>query len=250
MSRSIRLNPELDPRDHAETYARDGMVQIADFLHPDSAEWLVQALEKDTPWGLSVWTPEKGQLLTPTEVATLGRDELNTRVQAALLKARTGFSFVYLAYAIIPALIAGREPGHATHALVEFMNSPGFLDFGKAVTGESGIRKIDAQATWYRPGDFLTLHDDTGPEDERRAAYTLGLARDWRSDWGGQLLFHDAGGDIVRGFKPGFNVWTLFRTPQWHSVAPVAAYAGGKRFSITGWLRDDPPYAEQQGKRD
>ncbi|MDQ1154208.1 hypothetical protein [Brevundimonas sp. SORGH_AS_0993] len=43
------------------------------------------------------------------------------------------------------------------------------------------------------------------------------------------------------GFKPGFNVWTVFKTPRQHSVAPVAAYAGGKRRSITGWLRDDPP---------
>ena len=47
--------------------------------------------------------------------------------------------------------------------------------------------------------------------------------------------------DIERGFKPGFNVWTVFKTPRQHSVAPVAAYAGGKRRSITGWLRDDPP---------
>jgi len=241
VDRLIRLNPRLDPRDYAAAYASDGMVQVQDFLHPDSAGWLVEALEKDTPWGLSLWTPQKGQLLPPDELAAAGRDALNTLVRAALQQARSGFSFIYLAYGIIPALLAGREPGHATHALVEFMNTPEFLAFGKAVTGETKLVKIDAQATWFRPGDFLTLHDDTGPQDERRAAYTLGLSRDWRSDWGGQLLFHGANGDIVRGFKPGFNVWTLFRTPQWHSVAPVAAYAGGKRLSITGWLRDDPP---------
>jgi len=240
--RLIRLNPKLDPRDHAAAYARDGMVQVEDFLHPDSADWLLEALEKDTPWGLSVWTPQKGRLLTPQELATEGREALNARVQAALHQARNGFAFVYLAYAIIPALLAGREPGHATHALVEFLNSPGFLTFAKAISGEVSLTKIDAQATWYRPGDFLTQHDDTG-EGERRAAYTLGLARDWRADWGGQLLFHDKAGDVTRGFKPGFNVWTLFRTPQWHSVAPVAAYAGGKRLSITGWLRDDPAFA-------
>ena len=248
VDRLIRLNPRLDPRDYAAAYASDGMVQVQDFLHPDSAGWLVEALEKDTPWGLSLWTPQKGQLLAPADIAALGREGLAARIQAALHKARGGFAFVYMAYAIIPALIAGREPGHAAHALVEFLNSPEFLDFGRTVTGEAGVVKIDAQATWYRPGDFLTLHDDTGGEAERRAAYTLGLARDWRSDWGGQLLFHDAAGDIVRGFKPGFNVWTLFRTPQWHSVAPVASYAGGRRYSITGWLRDDPPYAERQGR--
>jgi len=107
------------------------------------------------------------------------------------------------------------------------------------VAGETGITKIDAQATLFRPGDFLALHNDTGV-GERRAAYTIGLTRDWRTDWGGQLLFHDEAGDVSRGFRPGFNVLTLFRTPQWHSVATVAPYAGAPRLSITGWLRDDP----------
>ena len=238
--RTIRLNPRLAPRDYAAAYARDGMVQVPDLLDAASAEWLDLALEHDTPWHLSLKTPEGGKLLSPQEIQTLGRDALNTQVQRALLEGRNGFSFIYLAYPIIKSFLTGQEPGHATHALLQFFNDIPFVEFAKAVTGETGVTKIDAQATWFRPGDFLTLHDDTG-EGERRAAYTLGLSRDWRSDWGGQLMFHDKAGDIERGFKPGFNVWTVFRTPRMHSVAPVAAYAGGKRRSITGWLRDDPP---------
>lgn len=238
--RVIRLNPRLDPRDYAEAYARDGMVQVPDLLDAASADWLALALEHDTPWSLSLKTPQGGELVSPQEIAALGRDALTARVQAALQAGRDGFSFVYLAYPIIKAFLTGQDQGHATHILVQFFNDTPFLEFAKAVTGETALTKIDAQATWYRPGDFLTLHDDTG-EGERRAAYTLGLTRDWRADWGGQLMFHDAAGDIERGFKPGFNLWTVFKTPRLHSVASVAAYAGGKRRSITGWLRDDPP---------
>jgi len=238
--RVIRLNPRLDPRDYAQAYARDGMVQVPDLLDAASADWLALALEHDTPWSLSLKTPQGGELVSPQEIAALGRDALTARVQAALQAGRDGFSFVYLAYPIIKAFLTGQDQGHATHILVQFFNDTPFLEFAKAVTGETALTKIDAQATWYRPGDFLTLHDDTG-EGERRAAYTLGLTRDWRADWGGQLMFHDAAGDIARGFKPGFNLWTVFKTPRLHSVAPVAAYAGGKRRSITGWLRDDPP---------
>ena len=115
-----------------------------------------------------------------------------------------------------------------------------FLAFARAVTREPNLTKIDAQATCFQPGNFLTLHDDTG-DGERRAAYTLGLTREWRGDWGGQLLFHDAGGDVLRGFKPRFNAWTVFRTPQLHSVSQVANYAAKPRLTVTGWLRDDPP---------
>lgn len=238
--RMIRLNPRLDPRDYAADYARDGFVQVPDLLEAESAEWLELALEHDTPWHLSLKTAEGGRMVSPEEMNAMGREALGAHIQSALAGGQTGFSFVYLTYPIIQAFLNGRDPGHATHVLLQFFNDAPFMNFARTVTGEAQATKIDAQATWYRPGDFLTQHDDTG-EGERRAAYTLGLARDWRPDWGGQLLFHNEAGDITRGFKPGFNVWTVFKTPRMHSVAPVAAYAGGRRRSVTGWLRDDPP---------
>jgi SM-20-related protein len=161
------------------------------------------------------------------------------RLQALAGRASQGFAYVYLVYPMILAYLEGRDPGHPLHMVSEFLNGPEFLAFGRAVTGEAGVIKADAQATFYRPGDFLNLHDDSGV-GERRAAYTLGFTRRWRPDWGGQLLFHDAAGDVTRGFAPRFNVLTLFRAPRQHSVAPVAAYAAAPRLSITGWLRDDP----------
>ncbi|WGM30309.1 2OG-Fe(II) oxygenase family protein [Brevundimonas sp. NIBR11] len=243
MSDPIRLNPTLDARDYAEAFQRDGVVQVSDFLTPQSADRLEAALKTATPWGLSVSPGGKGEWLSPEALQTLGRDGVAAKARDAMAAARTGFGFSFLSYPIIDALVAGRDPGHATHELAVVLNSPEARDFCAAVAGETGITKIDAQATLFRPGDYLTLHDDTGV-GERRAAYTLGLSRDWRTDWGGQLLFHDAAGDVPRGLMPRFNVLTLFRTPQWHTVATVAPYAGAPRLSITGWLRDDKPYAE------
>ena len=246
LQRRILLNPTLDAQIYAADYARDGVVQVPDLLHPDSVAWLIEDLNARTPWSLSLLTPEGGKLLSPETIAAEGRDAIGRRVRDVLERSRDGFGFIYLAYGIIPALLGGRDADHATHALVEFFNSPEFLDFGRAITREPGVTKIDAQATWFRPGDFLNIHDDT-EAGQRRAAYTLGLTSDWRPDWGGHLLFHDDAGDIIRGFKPGFNLWTVFRTPQIHSVSQVASYAGQKRLSITGWLRDDPPVVARAG---
>ncbi len=241
MSAPIDINPRLDAGVFAEAYARDGVVRIPDFLTPDSADRLEAALLTATPWGLSLSDAAgQGQWLSGEDITRLGRDGVGRKVAETLAASRTGFGFVFLAYPIIEALLAGRDPGHPAQALVERLNTPEVVAFAAAVTGEAAVTKIDAQATRFRPGDFLALHNDTGV-GERRAAYTLGMTRDWRADWGGQLLFHDDAGDVSRGFRPGFNVLTLFRTPQWHSVAPVAAYAGRARLSITGWLRDDPP---------
>lgn len=245
MTDAIRLNPALDARDFAATFQRDGVVQVPDFLTPDSADRLEAALKTATPWGLSLTDAAgKGEWLSPETIQTLGRDGVAAKAREALTGARSGFAFSFLSYPIIEAFLAGRDPGHPAHALLQLLNSPDARDFCAAVAGETGITKIDAQATLFRPGDYLTLHDDTGV-GERRAAYTLGLTREWRTDWGGQLLFHDEAGNVPLGLKPGFNVLTLFRTPQWHTVATVAPYAGAPRLSITGWLRDDRPWTEQ-----
>ncbi|HRE43544.1 MAG TPA: 2OG-Fe(II) oxygenase family protein [Terricaulis sp.] len=139
------------------------------------------------------------------------------------------------------ALLKGRDLGHPLHELTGFIHGPDFLRFAVAVTGAESAVRAEAQASYYNPGDFIGLHDDTSREaGNRLVAYTLGFTRRWRSDWGGQLLFHDGKGDVERGLVPRWNTLTLFGVPRLHSVAPVAAYAGAPRISVVGWLRDDP----------
>ena len=52
----------------------------------------------------------------------------------------------------------------------------------------------------------------------------------------------DENKDIERAFLPRFNVLSIFDGRRIHSVSPVSPFAGGGRFQITGWLRDDPAY--------
>lgn len=238
---TLRLNPSLDLRPYAKAYARDGFVQIPDILDPAGAEAIAQVLQNGTPWEIALSRPDGGaETISGAQLRTLGAQGLKPKVEAVVRQASTEFAFIYLCYPMIRAYLEQRDPGHPLHRMTEFLNSTEFLNAGGAVTGEAGLTKVDAQATWYRPGDFLTLHDDHGV-GERRAAYTLGFTKGWRPDWGGQLLFHDEDGQITRGLTPKFNTLTLFKVPRLHSVAPVASYAGAPRLSIVGWLRNDPP---------
>ncbi|WP_269716276.1 2OG-Fe(II) oxygenase family protein [Caulobacter sp. NIBR2454] len=242
MAAELRLNPALDWRPFAETYAREGVVQIPNVLTPDAAEAVAQILERATPWRLAL-SDARGaeEVLDQPTLARMPRETLAAKVQETVQRATENFAYVYLCYPMISGLLEGKEPDLPIHAVTEWLNSRELLDFGQNVIGRTDITKADAQASFYRAGDFLSLHDDTG-QGERRAAYTLGFTRRWRPDWGGQLLFHDGEGQIERGFTPGFNVLTLFNVPRAHSVAPVAAYAGAPRHSIVGWLRNDPPF--------
>jgi Rps23 Pro-64 3,4-dihydroxylase Tpa1-like proline 4-hydroxylase len=141
---------------------------------------------------------------------------------------------------MIEAYMRGWDPGHPIHLATEFINSPEFLELGRRVTGVSAVNKADAHATFYGPGDFLTRHLDEGEDKERRAAYVLGLTEGWQPDWGGLLLFLKDNQDVREGYLPRFNVLTIFDIKYLHTVTQVSSFAGGGRYSITGWFRDDP----------
>lgn len=236
---ALRLNPAIDVEAATRAYARDGFVQIPDMFEPEIAEALATLLESGLDWDLA-FEGEDGRpaVLTRAQIAAAGEPVLRERLKAMLARAGGQYGFMYLSYPLISAYLAGRDPGHAIHGLTEWLNQE-FVRFGASVTGQPQVVKADGQATRYRPGDFIGLHNDVGSEiSDRLTAYTLGLTREWRPDWGGQLLFHDDAGDVTRGHAPRWNTLTLFRVPQLHSVAPVAAYARGTRLSVVGWLRD------------
>ena len=96
------------------------------------------------------------------------------------------------------------------------------------------IARADAQATCYRPGHFLTRHDDY--IDGRLVAYVLNFTPAWNPDWGGMLLFTDERGHVEEGYVPAWNALNFLKVPQTHAVSLVAPFAGGLRYSITGWL--------------
>lgn len=76
------------------------------------------------------------------------------------------------------------DPHHPIHHVTSLLNSPAFIAMAREIIGCPSVTKIDAQASNYQPGNFLTRHID---ESERRAAYTIGFSRKWEPDWGGLL---------------------------------------------------------------
>ncbi|MNN76656.1 hypothetical protein D3C81_1930560 [compost metagenome] len=94
--------------------------------------------------------------------------------------------------------------------------------------------------TRYLPGHFLNRHSDANPKTERLYAYVLNLSPGWRAEWGGLLQFLDEGGDITETFVPSFGALNVFAVPQMHAVSTVAPFAGGPRYSVTGWWRAKP----------
>jgi len=216
---------------------RDGFVQIPDIFEPEVADHIATIIQT-LPYDLA-FQGEDGRpvILDQSRIEAEG-PALDDRLAKLMERSGRGYGFMYTVYPLITAYLNQRNPGHPIHRLTEFLNAE-FVDFGAYVTNQPAVAKADGQLTRYRPGDFIGLHNDVGSEDsDRLTAYTLGFTREWRTDWGGQLLFHDDNGDVTRGYIPRFNTLTFFKVPQMHSVAPVAPYARVPRHSVVGWLRN------------
>jgi Rps23 Pro-64 3,4-dihydroxylase Tpa1-like proline 4-hydroxylase len=91
---------------------------------------------------------------------------------------------------------------------------------------------IEAHASWYGPGCFLTSHNDAEPDGGRERAWVLHMTRDWREEWGGVLRFGN--GETI---LPRYNVLTLFDVPRDHEVTRVVDDAPAGRYALAGWLR-------------
>ena len=102
--------------------------------------------------------------------------------------------------------------------------------------GDARVRRMNAQATRYRAGHFLKLHDDFNAEEGRLYAYVINLTREWKADWGGLLQFLDAEGRVIDTLMPRWNSLSIFRVPAPHVVSLVAPWAEGERLAVTGWM--------------
>src|SRR3546814_13301733 len=97
---------------------------------------------------------------------------------------------------MVEALRDGRDPGLLLHVVLDFLNSPQFIEFTHELTSDRRIRMVSAMAARYRQGHFLNAHNDSAKDEDRAFAYVINLGRGWQPDWGGQLHLLDGGDDI------------------------------------------------------
>jgi hypothetical protein len=235
----LRLDPRLDRALVARVYRQVGRVHVPDVLPVEVARHVHAVLAQGTPWQLSLANRGANagmDLATYAQLSAEQRTELERLIHDG---AAWGFQYLYRNFPLDDHRAAGRHLDHPLMRVLEFLNSAAFLAFAREITGVPGIRRVDAQATLYEPGHFLTRHDDDDPPKRRVAAYVLNLTPEWRADWGGILQFLDADGHVSEGYVPAFNALNVFRVPQPHAVSYVAPFARAGRYSITGWLRED-----------
>lgn len=233
---NLKIDPALGNQTLSPIYRGNRRIHIPGFLEKQAATHLTDIL-KTCHWSQIYNVGNNVMELQEAEFDAMSLPERERVKQGIQERATLGFQFVYRGIRIVADhcefLLPPTDP---LHAFGEFINHDDTLDFFRALTGHHDIRWADAQATCYRPGDFLTGHDDAISGHTRRAAYVLNLTPVWRVEWGGLLLFHAADGHVDEGLAPSWNAINVFSVPQMHSVSQVAPFAGFPRFAITGWF--------------
>lgn len=237
----LRINPNLNIEECAARYARQGFVQIPNFFAAETAA-AIEDILRTLPWRLICQDhQQQNVLLTQDRLKAMSSHERRALASEAHRRAADNIGYMYLCYPMIEAAISGWDNNHPIHAITHFLNSPTVLDVARGILANPSITKIDAQASAFQPGHFLTRHRDHGDKCERRAAYTIGFTRGWQPDWGGLLMFLNDNMDVTRAFLPRFNTLTVFDGLATHSVSTVSPFAPRSRLSIVGWFRDDRP---------
>jgi len=234
----VRFAGGLDVRAIAGVYAAVGRVHVRPIFTRETAESVYHSLTNEIQWQLQLNDGDKPISRDGASFEALSEADRARVMQAVYANAARGFQYIYNNFPISDLYEQGQQRSLYVMRLYEFLTSPEFLEFARAVTGVRSIAVVDAQATLYRPGHFLTRHDDLQHSKKRVAAYVLNFTPRWVADWGGVLQFIDGDGHVAEGYTPVFNALNLFRVPQPHNVSLVAPFAQGGRYSITGWLRE------------
>lgn len=237
----FEVNPALDRAALAQRFARDRRIQIRDVLTDRTAQEIRKILASHTRWGVAWQAGGEGPHALRAEAAAQLGPQRNAEIGGKLMQAMQGrdYGFVYGQYPLLTAYQEKWDEGAPHDLLMEHINAEPFMALVREVTGFPGLIKADAQATLYRPGHFLGMHDDSHVAEGWRVAYVLNFATDdWRPEWGGYLQFYDEEGDVIAGFRPRFNALNLFAVPQKHQVTYVPPFAPVGRYAITGWFRD------------
>ena len=230
------INPAIDVRAWHDALARDRRVQVPEFLQPDAAERLRRCLADEVLWTLALRDAAGARTIAHAAYAAMPAGDRDALLHDIARDAGDAFRFAYDSYMMVTAYREGRDPDLLLHRVLELFNTPEYLAFMRALTGDARVRRINAQATRYRRGQFLREHNDEDASEGRLYAYVLNLTPQWRADWGGLLQFIGDDGRVVDTMLPRWNALSLFAVPASHAVSLVAPWAGQDRLAITGWL--------------
>lgn len=221
--------------EHVRQYRAEARARLYQVWSPDVAQAIAAAMSSAVSYANTFHVDGRTQLATPDDLQKMdaqGRQQLGEKINAG---AANGVGFLYERY-YLPEQPNASVPA-PLYGVAEALNSEPVLAMVRKMSGIDDISCASTQVTRYRPGHFLTRHNDVVPAEHRRVAYVLGFTPRWHPDWGGLLQFYRQDGVPQDTWAPGFNDLMLFDVHRVHAVTYVTPFAAAPRQAISGWFR-------------
>ncbi|UPT65052.1 MAG: 2OG-Fe(II) oxygenase [Hyphomonadaceae bacterium JAD_PAG50586_4] len=224
MASNLIANDLLDERMLArarDVLAKTGRLHLPGVLQPLAAQALLQESEM-LDWRLVFQGKQGGYDLKSADVAALDVSKRHQLLDLIHAQATDEFQYLFDSFRVSDEVDSGRYVNGQMADLYRWLNSEAGLQFLRKLTGDERCAYVDAQATRYRPGHFLTQHDDHAEGKDRLFAYVLNLTPQWIADWGGLLMFLTDDGHVAEAYTPRWNALNILKVPQPHAVSVVA----------------------------
>lgn len=219
--------------DQSIALKHDNYLRISRFLNPEFADRIYKCLTEEVNWGLACRVDGQPETFLNTADVNELDEPLRGKLNSQL---NDEFQFIYNTYMMVTAYLEQRDPDLFLNRVLEWFNTPETIGYFQKLTQNNTIKKMNAQATKYMPGHFLTQHNDENSDEGRLYAYVLGFSKDWNPDWGGLLNILNEKGEIIKTLIPEYNSLSIFKVPQNHFVSYVTPFSSSSRLAITGWL--------------
>ena len=178
------INLDLDLAGLKSAFAQTNRVQVPGFLDANVALNALISLEQEVEWSFAIREDNEDKLYSSAAWDNIAIERRQEILRAGNRRASTNFQYMFDYYPLMSNYHAAINQGSYATVLAQFIASEEFLSFVHELTGMSEITTVDAQATRYRAGQYLTHHDDHAIK-QRKIAYVLNLTKAWHPDWGG-----------------------------------------------------------------
>lgn len=223
------LLAQLAEPSHQQAFADQHRVRIKGALPEALARDWSGALGQQQDWLLTMGVKGQTARVAPQVLQTYPAEQRQQLERDLHEEAAAGRGFIYDSIEV-----SAESDGFLGEAYALLSDDKTLAAISQLIGRD--VRSVSAQATRYRPGQWLTRHRDDPQGETRQLAYVLSLTDGWHPDWGGLLQFFQDDGTPLEAWTPGLGVLSLFDVRQVHSVTYVAPYAKAPRLAITGWF--------------
>jgi SM-20-related protein len=234
------LNIDLNKRKIKYDFLKDGYVIIDNFLQQNHADRIFNHFNSEMPqswWSVSTRPAPNGENKIDYCVYN---EENKILIEQKEKIANLAFDKSQFSYIFRRTLDDHVEGCYCVECeLRKYLNTPEIHEFISRITDIPITDSFELFASWYKKGDFLSMHTDGG---NGKVGFVYNISRNWRPEWGGLLHFLSATDSnyVEKVISPRYNALVLFDLSTTaganHFVSHVNT-SQEKRLSFTGWFK-------------